>query len=117
MGTERIVENIREVYRNIAIHEVYFALKKLRVHYLHDETVDLVRWCVAIQLVGFRVTVSLISYLNKKSPSTNRVALHTLGDRGVLISLKKGKGEGPIEWMLSTRLLENLPDYNKRGIV
>jgi len=116
MRVEEVLNYIRKIYEAIEPHEIYYAMKRMRLKRILDSTVDFVRWCVAIQEAGFPITTQLLAVLANISRTGALHRLHSLGDKKVLLLLhREGKDPlGSYQWILNPIFKQYLPDFSSR---
>jgi len=82
------IEYIRKLMRDIEPYQVYFALRKMRLRHIRNETIDVVRACIACHNAGLtQFSTTLIRYVLGRSYSITRI-MHTLGDKHVLTFIR-----------------------------
>ena len=87
------IEYLRKLMREVDIHQVYFALRKMRLRYIRSETIEVVRACIACHIAGLtRFPSTLIRYMLGKGHGVTRI-LHLLGDKHVLTFVRTSRGK------------------------
>lgn len=111
LTVEQALEIVKETMKQTPFYKVFFKLKQYRVKHLRTETVDTTRACLALDYHGFPVTTNLVgALLEKDSNSGISQALHTLGDKHVLLlkrdNRKIKQREPSLEWMVHPAFLK-----------
>jgi len=99
LTVEELTARIRQEANEIPYERVYYTLKRMRTRHLKQETVEVVKLCMALQNNGLSITASFIAHLRNTLLGTALTCLHTLGDKHVLL-LHRG-GYGALRWSLS----------------
>jgi len=85
---------------------VFFAMKKMRLKNIRPETVETMRYSLALHRLGLFVTTYLISNLRGISRISAVQLLHRLGDLKCLTLLRGGRRKMN-RWLVSHAFLEN----------
>jgi len=89
MELQDLLDQIRAEYSNIQPEQVYFALRDYGVKRIYEQTVDVVRWCIAVDRVGIPITSSLLrSLCYNVGGQYMYQLLHRLGDFNVLTIIR-----------------------------
>jgi len=79
------LELIRKLADNVESHEVYFNLRLLGLKRISLPTIELVKFCIAIQALGLPITSSLMRAITGKKPDAILRMFHRLGDNNILL--------------------------------
>jgi len=102
----QLEEMIIQEYMEIPPERVFFAMKKMRLKNIRPETVETMRYSLALHKLGLFVTTYLISNLRGISHSRAVQLLHRLGDLKCLTLLRGGRRKMN-RWLVSQAFLEN----------
>lgn len=83
------LDRIRLAYDALEPFEVYYELRDMKVRYLREATVDLARWCLAVQSQGYFITTDLLGVLTGKRRNNIRNTLNRLGANQVLTLVRR----------------------------
>ena len=103
----KLEEMIRLEYRKVPPERVYFTMKKMKVKRIRSETVETMRFSLALHKLGIFVTTHLIASLRGISEIEALRLLHRLGDVKCLTLLRDGKGGTANRWVVSSVFLES----------
>lgn len=112
-----VLSFISQIYASIEPYEVYYALRAMKVKFIRESTVDLLRWCIAVRKAGFPITTTLLSSLTGIKRGQIAQSLHILGDKGVLLLLKYQEKlpRGEHRWIISPIFEKYLPERLRSG--
>jgi hypothetical protein len=105
----QLLKMINQLVTSMPREKVFYELKKLNVT-VKAETVDVMCVCLALHTIGLPITEHLVNFSRKKAPYSSLQALHTLGDRHILI-LKRRERQRPTrvcQWTISQLFLKAL---------
>lgn len=106
---DEVLDRIKVVHGELENHELYFILRSMKHRHITATLIELLKWCIAINLIGFNITVELINALTQQWRDVPR-KLHILGDWKVLTLIRGQANPGT-----GTRLRYILnPDFVKR---
>jgi len=103
---EDTLELVRREASTIPTEQVYFALKKMRIKWIYTQTVETMRFCLAVHRLGLRVTSPLMAALRGNSESSVMETLHMLGDKKCL-TLLRGSKKDRLQWIVSPIFLDH----------
>ena len=101
MEANEVLKQISDTYKALHPHMIYYALRELRFPRITDRTVDLIRWCIAIQRVGFRISTPLLEAVCGDNSARTLPKLHNLGDKEVLVLIRPKVQQKRFHWMVS----------------
>lgn len=104
------IELIRDYYDKLENWRIVWAFKKLKMKFIREATVELMKVCLALNAYGLPITTRLASSILEKGVATIGMSLHILGDKKCLI-LKRGLtgSYGSNEWVVSPLFMDNYP--------
>jgi len=105
LSAEDVLSLINREVASLPYERVYYALKRMRLKPLFQQTVETMRFCLAIHNLGLRVTASLISTLRGCTRDNVLTSLHILGDKRCL-TLLRGSRNRCSRWVVSSDFLE-----------
>jgi len=99
---DQVLKMIEREKQSISEVRVYYNLRRYQVRRFQKETVETVRYCLALDRLGLPITVRLLRRLTPaRSDSAIIRMLHTLGDKRVLVMRKTGPYTERIVWRVN----------------
>ena len=86
-----VLELIRKKMEDFPYHTVYFKMREYGVKNLLPPTVETVRCCLAVDRVGLNITSVLLTKLTGRPRDGILPILHKLGDKHVLVLIRRHK--------------------------
>ena len=106
MKDEEVISRVKEAIEQIDNADVYFALKKMRIRGISEQTVKTVKIFLALRQMGVSVVSShLFSIFYDASHNAAIAILHRLGDKKVLTFVREN-AKGPLRYVLGTEFLQ-----------
>jgi len=102
----QLEEMIIQEYERIPPERIFYTMKKMRLKRVYRETVETMRYSLALHKLGIFVTVHLIANLRGISYNRAIQLLHRLGDAKCLTLLRGGRRKMN-RWIVSQVFLEN----------
>ena len=104
-----------EEYPSVAIRKV---LRDLKLPQIRSKTIELVRYCLALEDLGFPITSHTACFIDRGEVTKEKVVvvltrLHNLGDKHVLTLLRKDGNN--LRWIVSPLFRKKLEEI-KRGV-
>jgi len=89
LNPEKLLQMAENKKQSISETHVYYNLRRYHVRHFQKETVETVRYCLALDSLGLPITVHLLKQLMPNRSTTAILhMLHALGDKRVLIMRK-----------------------------
>jgi len=114
---DEIIKLVRETMNSIDSVRLFYELRKKKIKFLRKRSLEVVRASIALHMLGLPITTSLLSVILSLDTQYIRVALHTLGDKHVLI-LKRddygSRGYG-YEWVPNPAVLGDFMKSIRKG--
>lgn len=98
MKPKQIINLLKNQVKQIPREKIYFTLRKLRVHPIRKETVEIMCICMALHNQGIPITTELMIHLRGVRSTTS---LHTLGDKKALTLLRPKSNPQFHKWIIS----------------
>jgi len=110
VSVEDIIYNTKEIMDNIPNYVVYYALKEHGMNWVKETTVEVMKACLALRIMGFTITVEMLKELCGDKSSIYSI-LHRLGDYSVLTLIRDGKRK--LRFIINPNFVEmlKLPEY------
>jgi len=116
---EELISRIKERARNLDEVRIYFTLKKMGVKYFNPETVETIKYIIALHSEGFPyVTTRMLADLRNTRLTCVTTLLHTLGDKGVLSLeyIPYITDRSKLAYKLSRKFLDNFKRKSEKEI-
>ena len=114
---DEIIKLVRETMNSIDSVRLFYELRRKKIKFLRKRSLEVVRASIALHMLGLPITTSLLSVILSLDTQYIRVALHTLGDKHVLI-LKRddygSRGYG-YEWVPNPAVLGDFMKSIRKG--
>lgn len=112
MKLDRIVELVRKEMDRYPAVLVRKTLREMKIRYVRDTAIYLVRVCLAFYSLGIPITTLTLQLVTNKREHILRYMLHCLGDKYVLVY--KRTGSKRYEWTIHPVFLETLERVRRR---
>lgn len=94
-----VKKRVLEAMDKIPCERVYFELRKYRVRYIKEETIILVKCCMALRKVGLPITQRTVNWILGRDENSLLYSLHQLGDKKILVFKRDDKRR--FTWLLN----------------
>ena len=109
MSVEEVLQMVRDLAERIDPQLLFLALRKKGFRHLKKRTIEVLRYCIALDRLGIPINPFIMSALTNRSVQPLRIQLHTLGDKNLLVLCRK---KGPQQWVLSKIFREVIEEWN-----
>jgi len=104
---DQVISLVRVTMKSIDPVRLFYELKKKRVKFLRERSVEIARAAISLHILGLPINTTFLSCILDIDPQIIRTVMHTLGDKHVFTLKREGfgsKGYG-YEWTPNPAIL------------